>query len=198
MNKDGNPTDGRTSAVILAGGSSSRMGCDKAALSFRGVTLLEHQVNKLRDLGIGDIVIAGRPSDAQGLRWAADEFPRRGPLGGIHAGLRAIENERALVLAVDTPLIPGEFLLRLIASHRGGVTLASLNGTPEPLIGVYDKALASECEAILRGPRSAIQELYGRTGCTLVEFDGDPVLLTNCNTPEEYARVCGIAPVEGR
>ena len=41
-------------AAVLAGGKSSRMGRDKASLPYRGGTLLEHQLEKLRALGIED------------------------------------------------------------------------------------------------------------------------------------------------
>ena len=40
------------SAVVLAGGFATRMGRDKAALELRGVSFAQHQVNKLRALGI--------------------------------------------------------------------------------------------------------------------------------------------------
>ena len=38
------------SAVLLAGGESKRMGCDKAALAWRGRPLWEWQIEKLRVL----------------------------------------------------------------------------------------------------------------------------------------------------
>ena len=63
------------SGIVLAGGRSSRMGTDKAGLSFRGMTLLEWQVSKLQRLGIEEIIISG----SRGVR---DVFPGRGPLGG--------------------------------------------------------------------------------------------------------------------
>ena len=37
-------------AILLAGGKSRRMGCDKAMLPFEGGTLLEWQIRKLRQL----------------------------------------------------------------------------------------------------------------------------------------------------
>ena len=178
----------RTSAVILAGGRSSRMGADKAALPFRGGTFLSRQTEKLRALGIRDIVIAGYPAP-EGARAVEDILPGRGPLSGIHAGLNAVENDRALVLAVDTPLVPEGLLRRLMEQHRGGVTLASVNGRAEPLIGVYDKSLGPWCEDILRGSDTAVARLLRMARCTTVEFDGDASLLANCNTPEDYEKL---------
>ena len=186
-------TGASVSAVILAGGRSSRMGRSKAELPFGGGTFLSCQADKLRALGIRDIVVSGYPAPPEGARCVGDVFPDRGPLGGIHAGLQAIAGDRAVVLAVDTPLVPGEFLRELIARHRGGVTLASLRGRAEPLIGVYDKALVSSCERILRGEDTSIRRLLETAECSLVEFPGDPRLLTNCNSPEEYDLVLSLA-----
>lgn len=76
------------SAILLAGGLSSRMGVDKATLPFQGSTLLEWQLRKLNKLGIKDILLSGREAGTSEVRCVLDEFPRCGPLGGIHACLK--------------------------------------------------------------------------------------------------------------
>ena len=63
------------SAVILAGGFSVRMGCDKANLPFGSVTMLEHQAQKLRMLGIEDIMISGSERELAGTRCVPDIYP---------------------------------------------------------------------------------------------------------------------------
>lgn len=174
------------SGIVLAGGFSSRMCREKADLDFHGVSFLQHQVNKLRSLGIEDIVIAGYPDAPIGCRYVPDVYPHLGPLSGIHAGLAAAEQPCAMVIAVDTPLVPEAFLAELIDAHKEGITIASCRGKFEPLIGVYDKALVGECESILRGTKCYVRELFGRTEFSTFDFSGDPVLLMNANTPEEY------------
>ena len=94
------------SAILLAGGQSTRMGRDKAALDFHGKSLLRYQAEKLRRIGIEDLVIAGGDVSLPGARTVQDRFPGHGPLGGLHAALEQIENPSALVLPVDTPLVP--------------------------------------------------------------------------------------------
>ena len=177
------------SAIILAGGYSSRMGKNKAKLDFHGVSLLRHQVDKARALGIEDIVIAGNVQPIAGTRAVTDIYPHRGPLSGIHAGLLAIQGSRALVLAVDTPLVPEETLLELMDKHSGGISVLSHRGEIEPLIGVYDKALFKACEDILQGENSSLRRLFQAVGVSTVEYTGDPALLINCNTPEEYEKI---------
>lgn len=179
----------RISAMILAGGYSSRMGQNKAELPFHGVSLLQHQVNKLRSLGIEDILIAGYPDGPDGCRYVPDVYPHRGPLGGIHAGLLAAKEAKALVLAVDTPLVPESLLEELIEAHRTGITIVSCGGELEPLIGVYDKELFRDCEEVLRGTDASLRMLFQKVGVTTVEYRGDPTLLINCNTPEDYRKI---------
>lgn len=179
----------KISAVLLAGGFSSRMGCEKAELDFHGVNLIQHQVNKLRDIGIEDIVIAGYANSLEGTRFAPDIFPHCGPLSGIHTGLIKALERSALVLAVDTPLIPLEHLSLLIKAHTGGITLTECDGKLEPLIGVYDKNLANTCGQILRSEHTSVRELFRLTDPRVLHYDGDPRMLMNCNTPEEYERM---------
>lgn len=179
----------QVSALILAGGNSSRMGVCKADLDYQGLSFAAHQTAKLRGLGIEDVMLSGYENPVEGARFVPDLIAHRGPLSGIHAGLLAARNPHVLVLAVDTPLVPETLLAAVIERHETGITLASLDGEPEPLIGVYDTALAQECEEILGSSSNSIRRLMRREKVTLVPWRGDPGLLLNGNTPEEYARL---------
>ena len=184
------------SAILLAGGYSSRMGKDKAELDFRGHTLLEHQAEKLRSLGITDILISGYENARGGTRFVPDVYPHRGPMSGIHAGLCAAQNDHALVLAVDTPLVPKALLLELIEAHRSGITLAEAEGRIEPLIGVYDKALSRACRQLLQGDSVSLHRLFEKADVHALGYQGDPRLLVNCNTPEEYRLALSLRQAE--
>lgn len=178
------------SAILLAGGFSSRMGRCKAELDWHGVPLARYQVDKLRRLGIGEIVLSGYAVPIEGAVYAPDVVPHRGPLSGIHAGLLTVSKPAALVIPVDAPLLPEDLLKRLIHVHTAGVTLVSHGGELEPLIAVYDRVLAGTCEEILQSPRTSVRRLLERTNCRTLEYAGDPRLLANCNTPEEYREIC--------
>lgn len=177
-----------TSGIILAGGFSSRMGQNKAEMDFHGQSLLECQIDKLRRIGLEDIVVAGILSSKANVRSVPDLYPRRGPLAGLHAGLLAVRGTEALVLAVDTPLVPEALLSMLLSRHRGGITVVSCNGEIEPLIGVYDKTLAADCESLLQGENRSLRQLFRQTAVTTLDYNGDPDLLMNCNTEAEYRK----------
>lgn len=177
------------SGAILAGGFSSRMGADKAALPFGGMTLLEWQVQKLRALGIEDIMVSGSPLAAPMARCVPDVYPHRGPLSGIHACLEAAWNENVIILAVDIPLVPASALRPLAGAHAGGVTLLCHGGFVEPLIGVYDTSLAEKASSILQMKDCSVRRLFEQTEVHRLAFQGDARLLENCNTPEAYLAV---------
>lgn len=174
------------SAAVLAGGKSTRMGRDKAALRLNGLTLAAHQTEKLRSLGLTDLMLSGWEDALALARFVPDLFPARGPLGGIHACLGAAEHEAVLFLSVDVPLVPVETLKCLLDAHCGGITLLSVDGTPQPLIGVYDRSLRAAAEEILQSENTAVRRLFEQAPARLVEYRGDPGLIRNCNTPEDY------------
>ena len=174
------------SGAILAGGFSSRMGADKAALPFGGMTLLEWQIQKLRALGIGDIMVSGSPLAAPMARCVPDVYPHRGPLSGIHACLEGAWNENVIFLAVDIPLVPASALRLLAEAHTGGITLLCHGGLAEPLVGVYATSLAEMASGILQTEDCSVRRLFAQTEVHSLAFQGDARLLENCNTPEAY------------
>lgn len=183
------------SGAVLAGGRSTRMGTDKAALPFGGMTLLEWQARKLRALGIEDIMVSGSMLPAAGTRFVPDLYPHRGPLSGIHACLLAARTENVLVLGVDLPLVPLSALRGLGEAHTGGITALCHGQAVEPLIAIYSAQLAPAAEAILRTPDTAVRRLMERAALRRLRFDGDEALLMNCNTPEGYARCRELADI---
>lgn len=176
------------SGVVLAGGASRRMGRDKARLELGGRSLLQRQVDKLRALGVGDIMVSGAGCAAPpGVRVIADERPGNGPLGGLHACLRAARCDACLVVSVDMPLLPAGALARLQQCHRGGVTVLRHAGREEPLVGVYDREAAEQIAALLSAGERAVRALKRRVRWAAFDYLGPAELLANCNTPEEFA-----------
>ena len=166
------------------------MGRDKAALPFRGMTLLEWQVRKLRGLGIEDIMLSGSREEMEGIRVVPDELPGRGPLGGLHACMKRALHQDCLVLSVDVPLVPPQALEELAQVHREGgaaVTLLRHGDKWEPLIGVYQSGLHRVAGSLLAGENTAVRRLLDETGFQPVDWPGDEAVFLNCNTPEDYA-----------
>ena len=109
-----------TSAVILAGGQSRRMGRAKAALKFGKRTILERLVTELRDDFDELLIIAAtkqtetfaieeliRTASAQ-VRLLRDRTAYQGPASALAYGLAAASNEVAFACSCDLPLLRAE------------------------------------------------------------------------------------------
>ncbi|MCX2947730.1 molybdenum cofactor guanylyltransferase [Lentzea sp. NEAU-D7] len=106
--------------IILTGGKGERLGgVDKAALSYRDATLLDHVLSVVDDAA--QKVVVGPEKDVPGVVWAREDPPGGGPLAGLAAGLAKITEDQVVVLAVDQPgLTPGT-IARLRAAGRNAV-----------------------------------------------------------------------------
>jgi molybdenum cofactor cytidylyltransferase len=115
--------------LILAAGESSRMGQDKALLTYRGRTFLEAIVQTLRAAGLERIaVVLGHHAeeiqcavDLRGIQVVINPDYSRGQTSSLQAGLRALEKdepEAALLCLVDHPAVSAEAVQRLLANFR--------------------------------------------------------------------------------
>ena len=169
------------SAVILAGGKSSRMGRDKAFLELDGKTLLARQIQTVREAGAGEVFISGRAGvdySKHGCRVLADRFSGVGPLAGIHAGLNAATTPLLLVLAVDLVEIDAAFLRELTQAGTG--VIPRVAGDIEPLAAVYPCKGACTAELMLREGKFVVQDFA--EACVqagLAKFADFPVTTSN-------------------
>src|SRR5437763_696400 len=134
------------SAVLLAGGKSSRMGRDKAFLEIDRVPLWLRQIETLRALSPDELFISGPPLAAEwrDFEIVADVQPNAGPLGGIAAALQRCRSDFLVVLAVDMPRMNAAFLRSMlddcVAANDGRGIVPKSRGGYEPLAAVYPKS----------------------------------------------------------
>ena len=153
------------SAVLLAGGESTRMGRDKATLEWRGLPLWGCQLQKLRAL-TSNVFVSARfavPWRPRDVKLVIDESPSRGPLSGLTAALAMMDTDCLLVLAVDMPFITVSHLRKLCdwaKPELGAVPV--VNGKVEPLAAVYPKRAAPIFAKALNGTDHSIQEVVRR------------------------------------
>ena len=149
------------SAVILAGGKSSRMGRDKAWLQLDGKPLLARQIAVVRKLKPVELFISGRSDtdySSLGCPVLKDEFPEAGPLAGIAAGLQAASAPLMLVLAVDMPDMTSAALRQLLKRCAAGAgVVPRVNQRLEPLAAFYPKAAAPLAVDLLKRQLRAVR-----------------------------------------
>jgi molybdopterin-guanine dinucleotide biosynthesis protein A len=182
-------------AFILAGGRSSRMGTDKALLELAGKSLIVRAVELARDT-VPDVTIVGDPGKFAPFGSVIEDVYRdHGPLGGIHAALTHSEAEVNLILAVDLPFVPAEFLKYLLTraeSSNATITVPSIGGYFQPLCGVYRKAFKIVAEHALSQGRNKIDQLFRDVSLCAVSEEEilangfDSSIFRNLNTPEDW------------
>lgn len=149
----------RVAGFVLAGGESRRMGVDKALVRFAGKPLIEHALGLLREAGL-EPRIAGARAELSGFAPVIpDANPEHGPLSGICAALAGCEEERAVFVPVDLPLLPHSLITFLILRAQiseDAVVVTSVTGFAQtfPLVVV---------RATLPGLEEALERSSG--GC---------------------------------
>ncbi len=158
------------SAVILAGGKSSRMGCDKAFLEMDGRPLLARQIELVRAAGAMEVFISGRDEvdySAFGCPVLKDQFPFAGPLAGIERALASSRSPLLLVLAVDMPAMQPRCLEHLAAACTDNAgAVPCIKNDCEPLAAFYP-AQAHSLAWTLLGNQQLAARRFAESCCKL-------------------------------
>ena len=106
---------------MLAGGRSSRMGSDKALLSYEGMDFVSRAVYTLQRLALPVRVVTDAPERFSHLSVPilTDRIPNGGPLAGLATALAASDSPHNYFLPCDTPLVPPN-LYEALAGESGG------------------------------------------------------------------------------
>ncbi len=175
-------------AIILAGGKSTRMGTDKALLKIDEVPLVERLAAALEPY-FDHVIISRGPHVAPGggYRTVGDCYPESGPLSGIHAGLCASETEHNFVIACDIPSVNVALMNKLMSfSDDFDIVAPSFrNGFAEPLFASYRKRVGETALRLLHNGRLEARALLGECTSHLVAFS-NAGWYVNLNTPQEY------------
>lgn len=183
--------------AILSGGPSSRMGCDKALLPYRGGRFIEAIHRKMAEL-FEEVIVVGSESgqyDFMPCRLVPDLFPGMGALAGIHSALFHSDTDRIFVVACDMPHVKGE-LVRYLCGFGGEADVVVPEGESGlvPLHAVYGKSALSAIEQALRDGRRELCSFHERLKvrrvgrATVESIDPGLCSFRNINTPEDYYR----------
>ena len=186
---------------ILVGGSSSRMGTDKAALLLEGRTFVQRIAEELS--GVTDsVTLIGKDSGKLQLSLpsAPDAYENWGALGGVHAALSVSQSPWSLIVACDLPFVTAGLFARLAAGREEFEAVAAIqkDGRAQPLAALYrtDPCLARADQLIKSGERRPVALLQSvRTRwADFSELQGLPGaehFFDNINTPQDYEQASG-------
>ncbi len=182
-------------AIILAAGSSRRMGRDKARLTIgtRALTFVDAILETLAaaKVEVVRVVVPKGPG-----RWPPDSVvnpdPSRGMLSSVQCGLRALPPgiEAVLLWPVDHPLVRRDTLIAMIAAYRAA--------TPPVVVPIFEGARGHPVLFAARViPELLSADLAGGARTVVHAHDDrreivvdDRGVIEDIDTPEDYARIC--------
>ncbi|MET0532651.1 MAG: NTP transferase domain-containing protein [Steroidobacter sp.] len=179
--------------LVLAGGASTRMQRDKAAIEYHGQSQLQWTFHLLSHVCAATFVSV-RPDQREeptraGLPQIVDRLPGIGPIAGISAALQAHPKAAWLVVACDLPFL-NEQTLRHLVAHRDARKLAtayrsSHDGLPEPLCAIWEPASREPLLAHVAAGKQCPRKFLINADTALLDLP-DARALDNVNTADEY------------
>lgn len=191
-----------TTGVILAGGRSRRMGTDKALLDIAGRSMIDRVVQEMARLFDNIMLVSGKRDEYLylGLQIIGDIYPGCGPLGGIHAGLKAASTPYIFVVGCDMPFVRAELMACLLPHARDHDVVIPREGDYlEPLLAIYGKGCLAPVEHMLQKKRCKITGFYEQVRVKYIDRKdmercaGSDKCFINVNTPDELAAARRVA-----
>jgi len=187
-------------ALILAGGQSSRMGQDKALVHWQGVPLLQRVCEATVQCCDRVAILSPWPERYQSVlagddryQWLLETRTGEGPMVGLIQGLETVSTPWVLLLACDLPLLdPG------VLAQWGGqlstlpeTTLAMVpwqHDSWEPLCGFYRRSSLPALTAFVEDGRRSFQIWLSQVSVAKIPLDDTTAqMLWNCNTPADLS-----------
>lgn len=179
--------------LVLAGGRSTRMHRDKAALAYHGRSQLAETFERLGTVATRVFVSVRADQVTEPLRSAFPQIVDRqefgGPLAGILSAQATHPDAAWIVVACDLPFLDARVLQHL-AAHRDRAALATAfrsahDSLPEPLCAIYEPHSRAPLAAYAAAGRSCPRKFLIESGATLLELP-DPHALDNVNSAADY------------
>ena len=186
--------------IILAGGKSTRMGANKSFLKIGEQTIVERIADLMKSVFAEVIIISNTPDDYKFLNLPVyeDVYKGKGPIGGIHSGLKNSYTEKNLFISCDVPLMNKETIEYIVNYETEmSIKVCRTKGFIQPLPGMYDRRLLDTLEKILSSENAEGKDRRNKL-LTFIE-SGDAEIINpegaigytentflNINTQEDY------------
>ncbi|WP_324755906.1 molybdenum cofactor guanylyltransferase [Haloarcula sp. GH36] len=188
------------SAVVLAGGHSTRFGQqDEALAELDGDPLIRQVVDNVSE-GVDEVVVNCRDEQRAAIdeavgghdvRYAIDPVPDGGPVAGIRTGCRVARGAWTVVAACDTPFVEPSLVETLFEQCRGDGAVPRIAGRCRPLMAVYDTDAAIEaCETTLGTGSRAATDFLDRLSPAVVSEPAPPETVADIDTRATLQSLC--------
>jgi len=190
---------GSIAGVVLAAGSSTRMGENKLLLRLEGESVLQRATRRASEAGLEPVVVVLGHDAARARAELAGRSCRcvvnpewsLGKSSSVRAGLAAVPPETiaAIVILADMPLVTAGMLSELVLTYRSGtarVVASRYGGVHAPPV-LYDRSLFGELAA-LDGDGCG-KHVVQRHGAEAAILTWPSAALADLDLPSDYARL---------
>ena len=188
--------------VVLAGGEGRRMGGNKPLHPWRGATLIEATIARLKPqaeaihINVGEINagLAGLETLGYPLVHDAPDFAGLGPLSGVRSAIRlaaGLGHDAVVTAPCDMPDLPLDLVARLSKADADIVHFFGANASGErdyPLTTLWRTSLLPSLDAALVAarPEGGLKVMRYIRSQTFVRLEAaDPMAFRNINRPED-------------
>lgn len=191
----------RVTAVVLAGGGSTRMGRNKALLKLGNKTMIERVVNPLKNIFNDILVVTNEPEKyhmLEDIKFVNDyvKTEKKSSLIGLYSGLKQSETSHIFAIGCDMPFVNIKLIKYMVDSLKNeDVIVPFIEGYYQPLHAIYGKDCIPGFERLLEEGWYKITSVFENVNVKkIIEKDikrFDPYLLcfANINTYQEYLQV---------
>ena len=189
-------------ALILAGGLSTRMGQDKTRFELDGKSLLQRAIEAMQSLFPSVLVSVRTLREDLLVPQVEDEMPGGGPLAGVCSGLAHAQTPWVFAVAADMPFLDAAMVASLAARRdECQAVVPIINGFPQPLTAFYRCAARPVFQNVLsssgrRGVRDVLERLDVRwvAEAELREIDPGLHSFVDLDTPSDLALIERLLP----
>jgi molybdenum cofactor cytidylyltransferase len=190
---------GPVAGILLAAGTSSRMGSNKLFFELNGESVLRGAVRRALAGGLSPLIVilghepdnARREIEDLPCQWALNPLYEQGINSSLKSGVKAVppEARAAMVLLADMPFVSPEMIAAMIARYRASaapLVISDYEGVNAPPM-LYDRSLFPELLA-MTGEGCGRQVVKGHRGEAEV-LAWPAAALADFDVPEDYDRL---------
>lgn len=184
-----------TSAVILAGGKSSRMGRDKSQLEIGDTTFSKKLLADFSRHFENVYLSVSADCQLSGPGIIHDDNESLGPLSGLMAAVKGTIGDNVFICATDMPFADPEIAVLLVEmiGDSDACLVRRSDGKIETAFSVFSKRILPQLQDELDNGKRSIMGLVDRINARFVDEKelgsiSDDAFL-NVNTPEDYNKL---------
>lgn len=179
-------------AIILAGGKSSRMGTDKGLVLIKGKHMVEYVIDAVKSCCDEMLIISNQNGyDGFGVKVLKDDIENIGPIGGIYTGLNHSKNNINIVLTCDSPFVDATLISEMLNSYNNDMDVLFLahQNLIYPLTAIYNKRILKNIKSHIEKGEYKVRTLFKTVNSQKMNLSNiNSLKVQNINTQEDLKK----------